>query len=162
MGEKAKDVVIWVEDMQGTISDARAYIKEIYNFEVFMSSTAFELADLLEEYSNRVLCIILDIMLFSVQDLVDIGIDNSGTSLGHAAGWIIAESFLLKNDGYKNIPILFYSARSLQPEDEKKLEELKKLTTAKIDYIEKTSFDRQNFKYWKEKISDFINAVKKP
>ena len=100
-------------------------------------ATPNRLADLLKEEKDRTALIILDVMLFGVQSLKDWDPGSSTTEDGYVAGWLIARTFLRKD--YKDIPILFVSASPFKSACQEKLEKIRYLGGAWVEYIEKGS-----------------------
>jgi len=145
-----KDLIVWMEDRRDIVSTQIGFLEK-KGFEVKVVSTLHRLADILSEEKERIVLIILDVMLFSVQSLKAIGKENISTEGGYEAGWVIAKVFLRSD--YKDIPILIVSVRPLKGESEEKLEDIKLSEGAWVKYIEKGSVnDSMNWNQEFEKV----------
>lgn len=161
----SKNVIIWVEDRPDTVSEQIDFCRK-QGFEVSVVATAFRLADILKSDMQRLCLIVLDVMLFNIMSLDDIGIPNSLTEGGYSAGWVLIDRFLRpgltpdqEQRGYPEIPILILSTRILSATDEDRLKELKQRGGQGIEYIEKGGIYDSGKHTWTEKFTELINKI---
>jgi len=147
-----KNLIVWVEDRPDMVLTQKGFLEK-RGFEVKFVATPNRLADLLKKEKDRTALIILDVMLFGVQSLKHWD-PASSTEGGYVAGWLIASSSLRKD--YKEIPILFVSARPFNSECEDKLKKIRDLGGAWVEYIEKGSVTGDTD--WTRKFEEIIES----
>jgi hypothetical protein len=162
-----KNLIIWIEDRPDTVSDQIQFCRKL-GFEVKVVATAHRFAEKVKQEKERTCLIIVDIMLFGIMSLESIGIPNSATESGYAAGWVLINRYLRPDpsvdkeaSGYYDIPILIVSSRKLYDIDSDRLNNIKARKGAWLDYIEKGEIDPQGNITWTEKFEKVITDVAK-
>jgi len=141
------NIILWIEDRPieviGQIEQAKRA-----GYQVEVVATAEDIQEILE--TGAVIAIIVDVMLFGMNDLRGFNIKGASTDSGLETGWAIIESFLrLDTSTYRHIPILVVSGRAFNKEQQQRLAEIKQLGGGDIRYLEKYQVGWQNeFSKW--------------
>ena len=152
----AKNKILWLEDEPETIVDLIDFCEK-QGFEVDVISNLPGFADTLKESSANIALIILDIMIFGINDLSVIGKPQILTEDGYEAGWRILEYFLRPKDSfYKDIPVLIVSVKLLTKRQKDLVKRLS-IRDKPIEYVEKNASGwREDFK---EKFKGLIKSA---
>jgi CheY-like chemotaxis protein len=148
----SKKTLLWLEDVQKTVEEQINFARKIFSIELV--SQLHDFAKILNE--KPVKAIVLDIMLYRVYDLSDLGIKGVDTDMGYEAGWRVLEHYLRAPDSkFKDIPVLVLSVRAKREKDQELVDRLNKEGGAKIEFIEKRekSGGNKNFQGWIEKVN---------
>jgi CheY-like chemotaxis protein len=139
----AQKLILWLEDRPKDAYRYLAICKDL-GFEVKMVATAMEFLEILESNSEKICLIIVDLMLRGISNLESIGIDDSDTSAGFNAGWVIIERVLQPGSKmpYSHIPVTILSIRTPTEDDISRLDRLRN-RGGTIDYIEKSSINSE-------------------
>lgn len=146
-----KNIIIWVEDRSETVLDEIIFCEK-HGFRVEDCATVHGLAQLLQEYKDKTVLFVIDIMLYGVRDLEPINIKGVYTDNGYKAGWAIIKEFLRSNKSeYIDIPILVVSSRLLGKEEK---DIINMLPGSKIEFIEKGGPEwKKDFRVYIEKLA---------
>jgi len=137
MATKNKPTLLWLEDSNKTVSNQIIFSKRYFSVETV--SQLHDFRSILEDESSAVKAIVLDIMVYRVYDLNDLGINDVDTDDGYEAGWRVLEYYLRAPESqFKQIPVLVLSVRAKRDKDQKLLDKLKQQDgAASIQFIEK-------------------------
>lgn len=151
MTQVNQKVVLWVEDRPETVQ-SQIYEAKSKGYQVIVEATPSTIKDVLEQ--EQVVAIIMDVMLYGVRNLKNIGIDIATTEDGLEAGWVLLERFIrVEGSPYARIPVLVLSARRFDETQRIRLEELCQRGGGSIDYLEKGESD------WLNKFSNWLNGL---
>jgi len=147
-------VILWIDDNQTTTSTQIEEAKRLgFKVEVRYMPTAIK--QVLE--TKPVHGIVVDVMLYGVNNLESIGIAHSDTNGGKNAGWVLLEKLIwAKESPYRQIPTVILSAR---PYDDYQQSQLKGVCQrCEIDqlnaiYVEKGSRE------WQKKLSAWLKKL---
>lgn len=151
-------LLFWLEDRQETISNAKQIVKKL-GFQPIIFPVFDDFAAELESYKKQnrlseITGIIIDVMLYGVEDLEPVVQEHYPTDGGMEAGLVIVEHYLrVLERGFNNLPILVFSARLLNSDAKKNLEIINEKGGAKIKYLEKTPG-------WENELNRWLNSIK--
>lgn len=136
---QAKPVIIWVEDQQDTVGGLIMIARRL-GYKVELVATAHDFKTALEQYADRILLIIIDIMLQGMTNLRVLGFPEADMKTGFSAGKRLVEYLIDKQHDFWSIPVIIVSARD---QDEVSVEWLKKFNIDRsshrqVQYIDKT------------------------
>ncbi len=145
------NIILWIEDRPieviGQIEQAK---RAGYQVEVIVTTETIQ--ETLE--TGAVIAIIVDVMLFGMNDLRGFNIKGASTDSGLETGWAIIESFLrLPTSTYRDIPILVVSGRAFNKEQQQRLAEIKQLGGGDVRYLEKYRVG------WQNEFSEWLNGL---
>lgn len=152
-------LLFWLEDRQETISRAKQIVKTL-GFQPEIFPTFSDFASALEEFKkenrlSEIAGIIIDVMLYGVNDLSPVIFDHHPTDDGMEAGLVIVEHYLRAPErGFNGVPILVFSARQLSHDARANLEKINEKGGAKIKYLEKTPG-------WEVEFNRWVNLIRK-
>lgn len=153
-------LLIWLEDRQETIVGAKQRVKnKALQSEIFPTFDDF--ASELEEFKkndrlSEIGGLIVDVMLYGVVDLTPVVPGPHSTDGGMEAGWVVVEHYLRDPErGFKDLPVLVYSARPLTPDAQKNLDRINRKGGAKVAFLEKTPD-------WEKAFDRWIDSINKP
>ncbi len=142
------NTLLWLEDNEEAVEDQITLARKYFNVERVSQLHRFR--SIIDDDSYTVKAIILDILLYRVYDLSDLGIKGIDTDEGYEAGWRVLEHYLRSPESkFKHIPILILSMRAKREEDQKLLNNLNQ-NAAPINFIEKRGYRNwyKDFKEW--------------
>lgn len=150
------NTLLWLEDVPTTVEEQIIFAKKIFNVE-FVSQLQ-EFAEIIDE--KQVKAIVLDVMLYRVYDLSELGI-NVDTGGGYEAGWRVLEHYLrAPTSKFRDIPVLVLSFRAKREKDQKLLDRLNKEGGAEIEFIAKSELgSSQNENAWNKQFERWIEKV---
>lgn len=132
--------ILWIEDREDTVSEAIELVEK-NGFECIIVASGSEVVNIMTDWRKGAVdlaAIVVDIMLFGVDDLSDFDVKNIETDAGFEAGWLILDHYLrCTSMPYSNIPVLVLSV--LEPDESRKtkLTEIRRRGGAPIEFIEK-------------------------
>lgn len=151
--------LLWLEDAPKTVVEDIAFVQKQI-FHVKRVSQLHTFANILNDSLYNVEAIILDIMLYGVEDLSALNIESVDTHYGYQAGWRVLEHYLRAPDSkFREIPVLIYSVRDLSDENKALLEKLRQQGDAPIDFIGKYQSMERGRKEWHYHFKDWIRNV---
>lgn len=156
-----KNLILWLEDRPKSCEKFRKYCKD-YGFEVKMVATDHQFLGFLEQNLDGICLIIVDLMIFGISDLSNIGLENSDTLAGYNAGWVIIERLLRSGEGEKtfgHIPVVVLTSRTATEADIYRLEALRRWG-GDILYFEKFGLTPGG-RLWENEFQELINRIKK-
>ena len=150
-------VILWIEDNPATTSTQMEEARTL-GFKVEVRYMPAAIQQVLE--TKPVHGIVVDIMLYGVNNLDNIKIAYSDTNGGKDAGWVLLEKLIwAKESPYRQIPTVILSAR---PYDDYQQSQLKgvcqrcEINQHNIIYVEKGE------KEWQKKFSDWLTRLPSP
>jgi hypothetical protein len=85
MATQNKPTLLWLEDIEETVENQIIFSRQHFSFETV--SQLHDFRSILEDESDTVKAIVLDIMLYGVYELNALGINGVDTDYGYEAGW---------------------------------------------------------------------------
>ena len=161
MKQRSKPTLVWLEDIPKTAEEIFYSVEEEFIVEQIEQLDEFE--EILNDPSHKVKGIVLDVMLYGVHDLTELGIEKEvDTDMGADAGWCVLEHYLRAPESkFRKIPVLVLSFRSLKKENEKLMARLTQAGDAPITFIEKRGRDKKDNNgegiLWTKQFADWIN-----
>jgi len=154
MATQNKPTLLWLEDSNKTVSNQNIFSKRYFSVEIV--SQLHDFRSILEDESDTVKAIVLDIMVYRVYDLSDLGINGVDTDDGYEAGWAVLEHYLRTPESqFKQIPVLVLSVRAKRRKDQDLLNKLnQEKGVGSIQFIEK----RGHIDWYKE-FEDWIRKA---
>lgn len=159
-------LALWAEDRPGSVSDLIGYCEDELGLPVEVRTTPYELNRLLNEYKDKLVLIVVDLLLYGVNDLNDFGMPDISTGGGYRAGWEIVDKVLRPENGpapYAHTPVAIITTRQRDPADERTLENIKKraerLGHGAVLFMEKAGADSGDRQKWRERFENFAKAA---
>lgn len=171
------NVILWLEDRPESVVELLVFCEE-NGLEVELVPTALAMHDVLQERAEEIGVIVVDIMLYQVMNLEDIGLTDSPTDGGYDAGWVVIERFLrpdpnartesearpeLSAAPYAAIPVLIVSSRPLGREEKARLSDLRERARVRgnppIEYLEKGGITQDRKQPWDKEFQRIIMEV---
>ncbi len=159
-------LVLWAEDRPGSVSELIGYCEDDLGLPVEVRTTPYELNRLLNEYKDKLVLIVVDLLLYGVNDLNDFGRPDISTGGGYRAGWEIVDKILRPDSEqapYAHAPVAIITTRQRDPQDERTLakikERAKRLGHGDILFMEKAGADSGDRQKWRERFENFAKAA---
>lgn len=150
-----RPIILWVDDRPVTVEDQIAEAIQ-QGFLVLNRAMPQDVKGVLDdpEFAARVRGVVMDVMLWGVDDLRSIGIDQASTQDGLYAGWEILDKWLrAPASEHRDIPVLVLSARGKDAEVQRYLDRLMSRPGGTLEYVEK------GMPGWHSQVTEWLCAL---
>ncbi len=145
--------ILWIDDNPNTVAEQIDEVQQA-GFKVIIRDKAHTIKEMLD--TKPINAIIVDVMLYGVNDLKSINVFQISTKQGRDAGWALLEHLIWTSDSkYRQVPVLILSGR---PNDEYQRHQMKRVCDEcgikeQPLYIEKGEFN------WIQKFSEWLKKI---
>jgi hypothetical protein len=158
------DAILWIEDRPDSVINQITFCQD-KGLHVWLVANPHDFLQRLKKDRERIGLIIVDVMLYGVNDLGSIGSNGCHTDGGSFAGWVLSQTVLRPREGedpYASIPLLIISTRVLTDRDKEFLRDLKDTAIerghAEVQYLEKGRIDKNKRLNWSAQFKQIVEG----
>lgn len=167
--KNSKNIIVWLEDRDDTVREQFKYCESL-GYEIQHVKMPHTLLSRVKEFHDQIKLIIIDVLLYGVNDLSTVGIDGCDTELGLSAGWVILDKILRPSPDDPipehilqidtSIPVLVTSTPSVSNEHKQLISNILKRdpNAGRIEYIEKGALDDDDGD-WSKNFEILVNEI---